>query len=56
LVAFGATDAEAVAATLIYRFLKDVPTLVLGLIAAVTFKLHPSGHDNREATPAHDAI
>jgi hypothetical protein len=40
LVAFGATDAEAVAATLIYRFLKDVPTLVLGLIAAATFKVH----------------
>ena len=39
LVAFGATNAEAVAATLIYRFLKDVPTLVLGLIAAGTFKL-----------------
>jgi uncharacterized protein (TIRG00374 family) len=55
LVAFGATDAEAVAATLIYRFLKDVPTLVLGLIAAATVKIHRSGHDP-EATPAHDAI
>jgi uncharacterized membrane protein YbhN (UPF0104 family) len=39
LVAFGATNAEAVAATLIYRFLKDVPTLVLGLVAAATFKV-----------------
>jgi uncharacterized protein (TIRG00374 family) len=39
LVAFGATDAEAVAVALIYRFLKDVPTLVLGLAAAATFKV-----------------
>ena len=31
LVAFGASNAEAVAATLIYRFLTIVPTLVLGL-------------------------
>jgi uncharacterized protein (TIRG00374 family) len=42
LVAFGASNAEAVAATLIYRFLKDVPTLVLGSAAAATFRLHPS--------------
>lgn len=39
LVAFGATDAQAVAVALIYRFLKDVPTLVLGLLAAATFKV-----------------
>jgi putative heme transporter len=39
LVAFGATDAQAVAAALIYRFLKDVPTLGLGLLAAATFKV-----------------
>jgi putative heme transporter len=46
LVAFGASDAEAVAATLIYRFLSIVPTLVAGLIAAATWKLggrRPSG-------------
>ena len=36
LVAFGATDAEAVAATLIYRFMKDVPTLTLGPLSAAT--------------------
>jgi uncharacterized membrane protein YbhN (UPF0104 family) len=56
LVAFGATDAEAVAATLIYRFLKDVPTLVLGLIAAATFKIHPSVSEDREPTAAHEVL
>ena len=39
LVAFGATNDEAVAATLIYRFLTVVPTLVLGLISAATLKV-----------------
>jgi uncharacterized protein (TIRG00374 family) len=39
LVGFGASNAHAVAATLIYRFLTVVPTLVLGLIAAATYKL-----------------
>jgi putative heme transporter len=39
LVAFGASNAEAVAATLIYRFLTIVPTLVFGLIAAATWNL-----------------
>jgi uncharacterized protein (TIRG00374 family) len=41
LVAFGASDAEAVAATLIYRFLTTIPTIVLGLLAAGTWKLGP---------------
>ena len=36
LVAFGASNAEAVAATMIYRFLTVVPTVVLGLVAAGT--------------------
>ena len=45
LVAFGATNDEAVAATLIYRFLTVVPTLAVGLIAAATWKL---GHRPRE--------
>ena len=39
LVAFGASNAEAVAATLIYRFLTSVPMLVLGLLAAATWKV-----------------
>jgi uncharacterized membrane protein YbhN (UPF0104 family) len=39
LVAFGASNAEAVAATLIYRFLTLVPTLVVGLVSAATWKV-----------------
>ena len=39
LVAFGASNAEAVAATLIYRFLTVVPTLVFGLAAAATWNV-----------------
>ncbi len=46
LVAFGANNTEAVAATLIYRFLTIVPTVVLGLAAAATWKV---GH--RPAKP-----
>lgn len=45
LVAFGASNDEAVAATLIYRFLSVLPTLLLGLIAAATWKV---GHRARE--------
>jgi hypothetical protein len=37
-VAFGASNAEAVAATLIYRFLETVPTISLGLLAAATWR------------------
>jgi uncharacterized membrane protein YbhN (UPF0104 family) len=36
LVAFGASNAEAVAATMIYRLLTVVPTVLLGLVAAGT--------------------
>ena len=39
LVAFGAGNADAVAATLIYRFLTVVPTLAAGLVAAATWNL-----------------
>jgi uncharacterized protein (TIRG00374 family) len=46
LVAFGATNAEAVTATLIYRFLTVVPTLAVGLLAASTWKV-----GQRSATP-----
>jgi putative heme transporter len=43
LVAFGASNAEAVTASLVYRVLMDVPTLALGLLASATFKVgaHP---------------
>lgn len=40
LVAFGASNADAVAATLLYRFLTVVPTLALGLAAAATWRTH----------------
>jgi putative heme transporter len=49
LVAFGASNDEAVAATLIYRFLTIVPTIAFGMIAAATWKL---GHRRpREGVP-----
>jgi uncharacterized membrane protein YbhN (UPF0104 family) len=38
LVAFGGTNAEVVAAVLVYRFLTMVPTVVLGLLAATTVR------------------
>ena len=40
LVAFGGANAEVVAAVLIYRFLTVVPTLVLGGLAALTWRWH----------------
>ena len=40
LVAFGGANAGVVAAVLIYRFLTVVPTLVLGGLAALTFRSH----------------
>jgi uncharacterized protein (TIRG00374 family) len=40
LVAFGAPNAEAVAATLLYRALGVLPTLALGLLAAATWRTH----------------
>lgn len=43
LVAFGAPNAEAVAATLLYRALTVLPTLALGLAAAATWRSHHPG-------------
>ncbi len=43
LVAFGASNADAVAATLIYRALTVLPTLALGLMAAATWRTHKPG-------------
>ena len=40
LVAFGASNADAVAATLLYRSLTVLPTLALGLLAAVSWRSH----------------
>jgi putative heme transporter len=39
LVAFGAGNTQAVAATLIYRFLTAIPTIVLGLLAVGTWRV-----------------
>jgi uncharacterized membrane protein YbhN (UPF0104 family) len=44
LVAFGAPNAEAVTATLVYRALTVLPTLALGLLAAATWRSHNPGH------------
>jgi uncharacterized protein (TIRG00374 family) len=38
LVGFGGANAEVVAAVLVYRFLTIVPTLILGLLAAATWR------------------
>jgi uncharacterized protein (TIRG00374 family) len=43
LVAFGAPNVDAVAATLLYRFLTVVPTLVLGMLGAATWRTHHPG-------------
>ncbi len=43
LVAFGAPNAEAVAATLLYRASTVLPTLALGLLAAATWRTHHPG-------------
>jgi uncharacterized protein (TIRG00374 family) len=43
LVAFGASNADAVAATLLYRALSVLPTLALGLLAAATWRTHHPG-------------
>jgi uncharacterized protein (TIRG00374 family) len=43
LVAFGAPSADAVAATLLYRALAVLPTLALGLLAALTWRTHQPG-------------
>jgi uncharacterized protein (TIRG00374 family) len=40
LVGFGGRNAGVVAAVLVYRFLTIVPTLVLGLVGAFTFRRH----------------
>ncbi len=41
LVGFGGQNAEVVAAVLVFRFLTTVPTLLLGLGAAFTWRRHP---------------
>jgi uncharacterized protein (TIRG00374 family) len=50
LVAFGASNADAVAATLLYRALTVFPTLGLGMVAAATWRSHRPG-DGLESPP-----
>jgi putative heme transporter len=45
LVGFGGGQAEVVAAVLVYRFLTIVPTLLLGMAAAATWRRHHPGVD-----------
>jgi putative heme transporter len=45
LVGFGGGQAEVVAAVLVYRFLTIVPTLLLGMVAAATWRRHHPGVD-----------
>jgi putative heme transporter len=52
LVALGGANAEVVAGVLVYRFLTMVPTLVLGLIAATTWRRHRPTPDLAELAPA----
>jgi uncharacterized protein (TIRG00374 family) len=49
LVAFGAPNAEAVTAPLLYRALTVLPTLALGLLAAATWRTHHPG-ESMEST------
>ena len=55
LVAFGASNAEAVAATMIYRFLTVVPTVVLGLVAAGTSVVGRKPGETAVTKPATEA-
>jgi uncharacterized membrane protein YbhN (UPF0104 family) len=40
LIGFGGGNAGVVAAVLVYRFLTIVPTLLVGLVSAATWKRH----------------
>lgn len=50
LVAFGASNVDAVAATLLYRALTVLPTLGLGMLAAATWRSHRP-RDGLESPP-----
>jgi putative heme transporter len=50
LVGFGASNSQAVAATLLYRVLIAVPTLALGLLAAATWKVGKPAAAAKSAT------
>jgi uncharacterized membrane protein YbhN (UPF0104 family) len=50
LVGFGGANASVVAAVLVFRFLTIVPTLMLGLLSAFTWRRHHPGAALRDAT------
>jgi uncharacterized protein (TIRG00374 family) len=50
LVGFGGNNAGVVAAVLVWRFLTMVPTLVLGLLSAFTFRRHHPAQPSLAAT------
>jgi uncharacterized protein (TIRG00374 family) len=52
LVGFGGDQVEAVAAVLVYRFLTIVPTLVIGLLAGVTWKRYRPDDPPTDTSPA----
>jgi putative heme transporter len=53
LVGFGAGHAQAVAATLVYRFLTVVPSVLLGLVSVATYDLqNPKLKLSRHSRPA----
>ena len=51
LVGFGGNNAGVVAAVLVYRFLTMVPTLVLGLLTAFTWRHHSKTPQTGEVVP-----
>ena len=56
LVGFGGKKAEVVAAVLVYRFLTMVPTLVLGLLAAATWKRHQPAAGSAPGLAGRDGV
>ena len=54
LVGFGGGQAEVVAAVLVYRFLTIVPTLLLGMAAAATWRRHHPGETGALERPQYD--
>jgi uncharacterized protein (TIRG00374 family) len=56
LVGFGGSNAEVVAAVLVYRFLTSIPTLVLGLVAGATWRRHNPSAAAAEAAMEHEVL
>ena len=54
LIGFGGNNAGVVAAVLVYRFLTIVPTLLVGLVAAATWRRYTGG--DVEPAPIEDPL